>query len=356
MKSEPEPLVSIITPVHNGGRYIEECVQSILSQTYTNLEYFIVSNCSTDATLSIAKRYEAIDKRIRVYDYSEFVDVIESHNRAFRLISSGSKYCKVVSSDDCLFPECIARMVALAEANPTVGIVGSYALSGGSEGCRVVFDGLPYGRTIVSGREACRWHLLGGRYFLGMPTSVMYRSDLIRGTDSFYPNPRQHADISAFYECLRTSDFGFVHQVLAYERVHQNALGAKAKPLSSSAASHLLDLRQYGPLYLSDEELSKRVDEFLRIYCETVAAGIINFKGRDFWRYHNAILKESDCSLVWLYLGRAFCMKVADLLLNPKQTLEKILTRRRTGGRATMDKQRPGDWLSEVNVSRRMGM
>ncbi len=239
MKSEPEPLVSIITPVHNGGRYIEECVQSILSQTYTNLEYFIVSNCSTDATLSIAKRYEAIDKRIRVYDYSEFVDVIESHNRAFRLISSGSKYCKVVSSDDCLFPECIARMVALAEANPTVGIVGSYALSGGSEGCRVVFDGLPYGRTIVSGREACRWHLLGGRYFLGMPTSVMYRSDLVRGTDSFYPNPRQHADISAFYECLRTSDFGFVHQVLAYERVHQNALGAKAKPLSSSAASHL---------------------------------------------------------------------------------------------------------------------
>ena len=356
MKSQSGPLVSIVTPVYNGERYLEECIQSVLTQTYTNVEYLIVNNCSTDATLSIARRYELLDKRIKVYDYREFVDVIESHNRAFRLVSPESKYCKVVSSDDCLFPDCIAQMVELAEANPTVGIVGSYALSGGSEGCRVTFDGLPYGTTVISGREACRWHLLGGRYFLGMPTSVIYRSDLVRGAARFYPNSREHADISAFYECLRTTDFGFVHQVLAYERVHEDALGAKAKPLASSAGSHLLDLRDYGPRYLSKEELGKRTDDALRSYCKIVAAGIINFKGREFWKYHKAILEESGCPRVWLYLGRAFCMKVADLLFNPKQTLEKVLRRRKISGQSTIDVQRPGDWLSEMNGSSRAGM
>jgi len=356
MNPASEPLVSVVTPVYNGAKYLIECIESVVNQTYKHLEYLIVNNCSTDATLDIAKRYEKLDGRVHVYDYREFVDVIESHNRAFRLISSQSKYCKVVSADDCLFTECVARMVALAEANPTVGVVGAYTLSGGSAGYRVMFDGLPYGITVVPGREACRWHLLGGRYFLGMPTAVLYRSDLVRRTHRFYPNPREHADISAFYECLLTADFGFVHQVLSYERVHENALGAKAKRLSSTAGSHLLDLRQYGPLFLSREELKNRLDDFLRVYFGMIATGIINLKGVDFWRYHKAITDEFGCRLLGIRLGRALCIKVADLLLNPKQTLEKIVRRRRTERRSTVVAQRPCDCLSAANGSRRTGV
>ena len=64
---KPQPLVSVVTPVFNGGKFLGECIDSVLAQTYTNWEYVIVDNCSTDATLEIAQRYAAADPRIRVY-------------------------------------------------------------------------------------------------------------------------------------------------------------------------------------------------------------------------------------------------------------------------------------------------
>jgi glycosyltransferase involved in cell wall biosynthesis len=119
------PLVSVVTPVYNGEPYLRECIESVLAQTYSTWEYIIVNNCSKDGTLEIAKEYARKDGRIHVYSNEAFLPIIANHNRAFNLIAPNSKYCKVVSADDWLFSECIARMVDLAEAHPSVGIVGS---------------------------------------------------------------------------------------------------------------------------------------------------------------------------------------------------------------------------------------
>src|SRR5512146_3249684 len=111
MTAGPEPLVSVVTPVFNGEKYLRECVDSVLAQTYTNWHYVIVNNCSTDRTLEIAQEYAARDSRIRVVNNREFVGVDANHNNAFREISPDSKYCKVVAADDWIFPECLERMV-----------------------------------------------------------------------------------------------------------------------------------------------------------------------------------------------------------------------------------------------------
>src|ERR1041385_635284 len=121
MKSKQEPLVSVVTPVYNGEGYLRECIESVLAQTYTNWDYTIVNNRSTDRTLEIAQEYAARDARIRVVTNEAFVRVIANYNNAFRQISPHSKYCKVVASDDSLLPECLERMVRLAEERPTVG-------------------------------------------------------------------------------------------------------------------------------------------------------------------------------------------------------------------------------------------
>jgi glycosyltransferase involved in cell wall biosynthesis len=242
------PLVNILTPVFNGEKYLVECIESVLAQSYQNWDYEIVNNASTDETLKIAERYARRDRRIHVHNYEEFVDVIENHNRAFRLVSRDSKYCKVVSADDWLFPECVMRLVEIAEANPSVGIVGSYQLRED----RVEWDGLPYTSTVVPGREICRWHLLGGPYVFGSPTSVLYRSDLIRGTDFFSPNLYPHADTSAFYKYLQNTDFGFSHQVLSYERVHAGAVSLKSRRIDYYVPACLKDLLEYVPIYLME--------------------------------------------------------------------------------------------------------
>ena len=61
-----DDLVSIIMPAYNAEKYIEEAIQSVLKQTYTNWELIIVNDCSTDKTEQIIKEYQE-DQRIKLY-------------------------------------------------------------------------------------------------------------------------------------------------------------------------------------------------------------------------------------------------------------------------------------------------
>ena len=122
MSTSKQPLVSVVTPVYNGATDLAQCIESVLAQTYPHWEYIIVNNHSTDGTLEIAERFARMDERIHVYSNDALLDIIANHNRAYGLISPVSAYCKVVSADDWLFPECLARMVGLAEASPSVGM------------------------------------------------------------------------------------------------------------------------------------------------------------------------------------------------------------------------------------------
>lgn len=325
MEIKVQPLVSVLTPVYNGEKYLAECIESVLAQSYSNWDYTIVDNCSTDGTLEIAERYARMDKRICVHHYDEFVGVIENHNRAFRLITPENKYCKVVSADDILFHECLQRMVKLAEDNPSIGIVGSYQLSGSGDDWCVKYDKLPYPISVISGREICRWHLLGKGYVFGSPTSSLYRSDLVRSVDSFFPNPAPYGDTSACYKYLQNTDFGFVHQVLSYERIHEKMCSVECRNINGYAPAYLKDLLEYGPVYLTKDELEKRITEILSYYYKFLAVGFINFREKEFWKYHKTMLAELGYPFNRLRFVKAVCIKGIDLMLNPKQTIEKIL-------------------------------
>src|ERR1700730_8463005 len=193
MSTSRHPLVSIVTPVYNGEPYLRECIESVLAQTYDNWEYIVVDNCSQDATPQILEEFAARDKRIRVFRNDTLLPIIANHNKAFGLISADSRYCKVVSADDWLLPECVARMVELAEKHPSVGIVGAYQLSGGSDRWYVRNHGLAYSKTVIPGREICRLQLLGKLSVFGNPTSDLYRADPVRSSAAFFPNDTAEA-------------------------------------------------------------------------------------------------------------------------------------------------------------------
>jgi len=194
--STNQPFVSVVTPVYNCDPYIAECIESVLSQSYENFEYLIVNNCSNDNTLEIAMDYAKKDSRIRIRDNSEFLSVMVNHNNAVNQIAPDSKYCKVVSADDWIMRNCLTEMVEFASGHPDVGIIGSYSI----EGKRVLFQGLDFSERVVNGREICRNTMLGTQaYVFGTPTSLLYRSDLVRRTKTFFPYPEDapHADVSA---------------------------------------------------------------------------------------------------------------------------------------------------------------
>src|SRR5687768_685276 len=98
------PLVSVVTPVYNTGEYLEEAIRSVLAQSYSNLEYIICNNHSTDASGEIAARYSSLDPRIRVVQPPRFLPQAENFNFALQQISPESRYCKMLLADDWMFP------------------------------------------------------------------------------------------------------------------------------------------------------------------------------------------------------------------------------------------------------------
>jgi glycosyltransferase involved in cell wall biosynthesis len=322
MNQADTPLVSVLTPVYNGEAFLEACIESVLKQTYSNFEYIIVNNRSTDRTLDIALSYAKQDTRIRVHDNTEFVPVIANHNIAFGLISRAAKYCKVVSADDFIFPDCLLRLVECGEANPSVGIIGSYQLSGDE----VRWQGFSYPKAVIPGVEMCREVFLRGdkTFGFGSPTSLMYRADLVRATREFYPNESPHSDSSACFEQLQRSDFGFVFQVLSYELKHEATQSTMSEKLNRGASANLNDILRYGPIYLNPQEWKEQVDVLLHAYHRYLGANyLFEFRGDEFWNYHKDRLAELGYPLRRVDLLRAVLRE----LLHPVRAMGKMSRR-----------------------------
>ncbi|SNB46610.1 glycosyltransferase family 2 protein [Geobacter sp. DSM 9736] len=111
------PLVSVITPSFNQGKYIEETIKSILAQDYPRIEYIVVDGASTDKTLAILERYEGRLHLISKPDRGQ----TEALNKGFRL-ARGEIVCWV-NADDLLLPGAISTAVASFSENPDCMLV-----------------------------------------------------------------------------------------------------------------------------------------------------------------------------------------------------------------------------------------
>jgi glycosyltransferase involved in cell wall biosynthesis len=292
-----EPLVSVVTPVHNGANYLEECISSVLNQSYKRFEYIIVDNASSDSTSQLAQKAASSDNRICYIRYENLVNANDNHNRAFKSISSKSEFCKVVQADDWIYPQCIERMVRLAQDVKTIGIVGSYRLWGD----KVDLVGFPYTESVLNGRRVLRQCLLGGPYVTGAPTALLYRSHLIREVDPFYAADFEHADTEAAYRVLNTHDFGYLHQVLTFARRQSGARMSWASRMSTYTPENIRFLLRYGPSTLTEPEYRRQLRIELRKYVWFQAKQVpkpSRFSDVEYFSVHRAeiegILDEGD--------------------------------------------------------------
>ena len=113
----PGPLVTVVTPSFNQGRYIRATIESVMSQDYPNLEYIVMDGGSTDATASVAKDYSS-----RLTFTSE-KDLGQSHaiNKGFRMARGA--IVSWLNSDDIYLPGAILKAVKAFERNPDAGAV-----------------------------------------------------------------------------------------------------------------------------------------------------------------------------------------------------------------------------------------
>ena len=119
------PLISIIVPVYNTAEYVEECIQSILSQSYKNIELILVNDGSTDGSGEICKRYGNLPNV--QYIEKENAGVVDARKRGVE--SANGEWIMFVDSDDYLLKDGIRELLSVADGVDIVIGPGSNSTS-----------------------------------------------------------------------------------------------------------------------------------------------------------------------------------------------------------------------------------
>lgn len=111
------PLVTIVTPSYNQGRFIRDTIESVLSQNYPKIEYIIIDGMSADDTSDIVREYEDRLTFIREKDHGQS----DAINKGFRMAKG--EIVAWLNSDDVYEPDCIQRAVLEFQKHPDLGLL-----------------------------------------------------------------------------------------------------------------------------------------------------------------------------------------------------------------------------------------
>ena len=229
-----KPEVSILIPTYNGARYLEACLDSVLSQTYKDIEILAVDDGSTDATLEILERYAASDERIRLVRNENNLGLVGNWNHCIELAQG--EWIKFVFQDDWIEPECLEAMLDANTRNCSiVACQRNFAYEEGvSNSTQLDFLNIPTLSTLFPGAamisaeaysETVVDHLAVN--FVGEPTAVMFHRSVFDKFGGFSPALIQLCDFEFWTRVAVHTGIAYVPRSLATFRVHNESTTAK---------------------------------------------------------------------------------------------------------------------------------
>lgn len=138
------PKASVLMAVYNGEKYVPEAINSILSQSFTDFEFIIVDDGSTDRSLQIINSHQ--DPRVKVVRNPQNLGLTRALNIGLDL--ARGEFIARMDSDDVSLPERLARQVAYMDACPEVGVCGTWARDIDAQGSAVGIRETPVGRDL----------------------------------------------------------------------------------------------------------------------------------------------------------------------------------------------------------------
>ncbi len=268
-------LVSVVTPFYNTREYLAECIESVLAQTYQNWEYVLVDNCSDDGSSEIAESYASrCPSKIRLIRTESHLSQVANYNFALSRISPYSKYCKIVQADDHIFSECLRMMVCVFEQSESIGLVSAYDLKADIvRGSR-----FPYRTSPISGKEVARLYFRDGIFPFGSPTTVMYRSSIVRNQNPYFEEFRLHEDTEKCMEILENWDFGFVFQVLSWLRADNESISSAVRNFRPEVLDRYIIVRRFGHRFMKPQEASVTEKIAKRDYYRVLALAVLRLR------------------------------------------------------------------------------
>jgi len=210
-----KPSVSVLMSVYNGERYLQEAVESVLQQTYTDYEFIIIDDGSKDRTWELLNAFS--DLRIRLISNEENIGLPQSLNRGIQL--SRGDYLARQDADDISTSERLAMQMRFLEEHPEVGVLGTWVAYIDKQGQRIGTWATPGSPPLVS------WSLLFGNC-IAHP-SVIVRRSLLRQGLTYRPNFLYAQDYDLWARLDTKTQLANLAEVLYLRRVHQEMVGVK---------------------------------------------------------------------------------------------------------------------------------
>lgn len=210
-----QPLVSVIMPVHNAGRFLVPAIESILTQTYKPIELIIVDDGSTDQSWKTMRSYRnANTKTVRIYKTPKQLNSAGNGATELGLSHAKGVFMARMDADDVAYKRRIEKQVAYLIYHSDTIMVGSQATVIDKTG-RIVGE-----KTVPTNHEAIYWQY--GIVHPMIHPSVMIRRSLLPDPNKIYMHKwGVNDDYSSFFRLLSYGRFANLPEPLLKYRVHE---------------------------------------------------------------------------------------------------------------------------------------
>ena len=234
-------LVSIVLPVYNGEKYLSQAIESVLNQSYKNIELIIVNDCSTDSTEEIAIKYKNIDDRIIYIKNKKNLKLPKSLNIGFE-VANGT-YFSWTSDDNIYHFNAIKKMVQFLDNNADVGLVccDMYMINENGDYLSTFKVG-PANKLIIRNNiGAC----------------FLYRSTIAKQIGGYRTDLFLVEDYDYWLRLYFHSSISYIHDVLYDYRFHSDSLTESKKSEINRVLTEyqLENLKKYEKFDISKNEL-----------------------------------------------------------------------------------------------------
>lgn len=246
-----QEMISIVLPIYNGQEYIQQCIESILKQTYTDWELIVSDDHSWDRTIEIIKSYK--DPRIKIIQNNAQRGIFQNMNNAIRHASGD--YIQLFNQDDVMLSTMLERQISLLYKYPDAGMVfcKKYNINEAGEAIEVPSSSatthfhsvLP---ELITPQEGYQYFVAFG-CIPGNLSPVMITREAWNKAGAFNENFHYAGDFEYWVRISETFSISFNNQYLCEVRTHMarasNVLGKK-------------DLRITSQLFTINRSLLKR--------------------------------------------------------------------------------------------------
>ncbi|MFZ7129919.1 glycosyltransferase family 2 protein [Avibacterium avium] len=256
-----EKLVSVLICAYNTEKYIKECLDSVINQTYKNLEIIVVNDGSTDNTASIIEDLQLKDERIKIIDNEKNTGFVNSLNKGLEYVTG--EYIARTDSDDIVKPHWIETLVNRLEKDPKLIAIGAYltVLSGHNNGSKLskYYKDQDIWKNPLSHEEIVE----AMPFYNPMHNNCMImRSTIYKKYGLKFDNNYKHAEDYKFWlEVSRIGKLENYPEALVYYRLHQEQTSSKYNEIQMNIARKVR--KEAINYYLQDLNINGRLEDKL---------------------------------------------------------------------------------------------